>query len=73
MSSYVFNNAELARTDPTYEDMASKFFEHFILIVDAMNKARHGEGNHLSLILPHLNVKYHQCLPMLRYLLYAFV
>ncbi len=28
---------ELARTDPTYEDMASKFFEHFIHIADAMN------------------------------------
>jgi hypothetical protein len=28
---------ELARTDPVYEDIASKFFEHFIAIVDAMN------------------------------------
>ena len=28
---------ELARTDPAYEDMASKFFEHFIHIADAMN------------------------------------
>ena len=28
---------ELAREDPAYEDMASKFFEHFIAIVDAMN------------------------------------
>ncbi|HVZ36402.1 MAG TPA: glucosidase, partial [Polyangiaceae bacterium] len=28
---------ELARFDPTYEDMASKFFEHFVGIVDAMN------------------------------------
>jgi len=27
-----------------YEDMASKFFEHFILIVDAMNKVGHGGG-----------------------------
>ena len=28
---------ELAGTDPAYEDMASKFFEHFIHIADAMN------------------------------------
>jgi hypothetical protein len=28
---------ELARVDPVYEDMASKFFEHFMAIVDAMN------------------------------------
>jgi len=28
---------ELARTDAAYEDMASKFFEHFIAIADAMN------------------------------------
>jgi hypothetical protein len=28
---------ELASTDPSYEDMASKFFEHFISIVDAIN------------------------------------
>eukprot|EP00794_Sanderia_malayensis_P014393 gene14393-15892_t len=29
---------ELAVHDSSYEDMASKFFEHFISIVDAMNK-----------------------------------
>jgi hypothetical protein len=29
---------ELAREMPVYEDMASKFFEHFLLIADAMNK-----------------------------------
>ena len=29
---------ELAEEDPTYEDMASKFFEHFVTITDAMNK-----------------------------------
>ncbi len=29
---------ELAKTDPVYEDMASKFFEHFIHIADAMNR-----------------------------------
>jgi len=28
---------ELAHEDPTYEDVASKFFEHFVAIADAMN------------------------------------
>jgi hypothetical protein len=28
---------ELASEDPVYEDVASKFFEHFVAIVDAMN------------------------------------
>ena len=28
---------ELAQTDSCYEDIASKFFEHFVAIVDAMN------------------------------------
>src|SRR5205085_4859135 len=28
---------ELAAEDPTYEDLASKFFEHFVAITDAMN------------------------------------
>ncbi len=28
---------ELAQTDPAYEDIASKFFEHFTSIVEAMN------------------------------------
>lgn len=28
---------ELADEDPAYEDVASKFFEHFVAIVDAMN------------------------------------
>ncbi len=28
---------ELARENPAYEDMASKFFEHFVAITDAMN------------------------------------
>ncbi|MCU0239665.1 MAG: hypothetical protein MUC29_09500 [Pyrinomonadaceae bacterium] len=28
---------ELAKTDKTYEDVASKFFEHFVYISDAMN------------------------------------
>ena len=26
-----------AREDPAYEDIASKFFEHFVAIADAMN------------------------------------
>lgn len=30
---------ELAKADPVYEDLASKFFEHFIAITDAMNSA----------------------------------
>jgi hypothetical protein len=34
---------ELAQEDPIYEDMASKFFEHFVAIVDAMN-SHHGDG-----------------------------
>lgn len=29
---------ELATTDPSYEDVASKFFEHFVQIADAMNR-----------------------------------
>ena len=29
---------ELAHEDPAYEDVASKFFEHFVYIADAMNK-----------------------------------
>jgi hypothetical protein len=28
---------ELAKTNPTYEDIASKFFEHFLYIADALN------------------------------------
>src|SRR5204862_3998040 len=28
---------ELARTNPAFEDMASKFFEHFVGIADAIN------------------------------------
>lgn len=28
---------ELARHDPSYEDIASKFFEHFVNVADAMN------------------------------------
>ncbi|XP_072013161.1 uncharacterized protein [Amphiura filiformis] len=35
---------ELAITDPAYEDMASKFFEHFVAILDAMNAMAGGGG-----------------------------
>src|SRR6266545_7313211 len=34
---------ELAREDPAYEDVASKFFEHFVYIAGAMNNIA-GEG-----------------------------
>jgi hypothetical protein len=34
---------ELARVEPAYEDMASKFFEHFVHIADAVNSL--GRGN----------------------------
>jgi hypothetical protein len=34
---------ELAREDPTYEDMASKFLDHFVRIMDAIN-TRGGSG-----------------------------
>ena len=34
---------ELARDDPAYEDVASKFFEHFVYITQAMNN-RGGHG-----------------------------
>jgi hypothetical protein len=32
---------ELARVDPAYEDVATKFFEHFIYIADAINNLGH--------------------------------
>ena len=35
---------ELALHDPVYEDMASKFFEHFVQIADAMNELNGGMG-----------------------------
>ncbi|NDJ19964.1 MGH1-like glycoside hydrolase domain-containing protein [Myxacorys almedinensis] len=37
---------ELAKTNPTYEDIASKFFEHFLYIADATN---HIGDNNVSL------------------------
>ncbi len=33
---------ELARKDPAYEDVASKFFEHFVYIAHAINQMRMG-------------------------------
>ena len=44
---------ELAAEDPAYEDMATKFFEHFVAIADAMNTHRRdravGRGRRLLL------------------------
>jgi hypothetical protein len=37
---------ELAQDNPVYEDMATKFFEHFLYIADAMNHMG-GEGTNL--------------------------
>jgi hypothetical protein len=37
---------ELAKTNPVYEDIATKFFEHFLYIADAMN---HIGGEEMSL------------------------
>jgi hypothetical protein len=34
---------ELARHDNVYEDLASKFFEHFLYIADAINSQRHDD------------------------------
>jgi hypothetical protein len=42
MAMYCLNMLELAlvltKHDPTYEDVATKFFEHFVRIADAMNR-----------------------------------
>ncbi|KDN52373.1 hypothetical protein K437DRAFT_266731 [Tilletiaria anomala UBC 951] len=40
---------ELAKHNPTYEDIASKFFEHFIFISDAMTYKEGGDEEGLSL------------------------
>ncbi len=34
----------LARSDPTYEDVATKFFEHFVYIGEALNRVEPREG-----------------------------
>ncbi len=39
---------ELARDNPSYEDMASKFFEHFMYIAHAMGHMG-GDGEHIDL------------------------
>ena len=36
---------ELARTNPVYQEIASKFFEHFLYIVEAMTKGGDGDFN----------------------------
>lgn len=41
----------LAEKNPVYEDTACKFFEHFVAIVDAMNRKGEGEGMKPILIL----------------------
>lgn len=35
---------ELAKTKPAYEDVATKFFEHFVYIADSINNACGGDG-----------------------------
>ncbi len=35
---------ELAKEDPAYEDVASKFWEHFLFIANAINRLGQGEG-----------------------------
>ncbi len=48
MAMYCLNmltiSLELARENPVYEDMATKFFEHFIYIADAMNHIGGGKS-----------------------------
>jgi hypothetical protein len=36
---------ELAQTNPVYEDIATKFFEHFLYIAEAMNHIGEGEAS----------------------------
>jgi hypothetical protein len=36
---------ELAKTNPVYEDIATKFFEHYLYIADAMNHIGDGEAS----------------------------
>jgi hypothetical protein len=48
MASYALNmmriSLELAIDDPVYQDIASKFFEHFLYIAEAMSHAGDGNG-----------------------------
>ena len=43
-TSMLAMSVELARHDPAYEDMASKFFEHFVQIAQALNHPRRARG-----------------------------
>ncbi len=47
MAMYALNllkiSLELAQHNPVYEDIASKFFEHFLFIASAINKSGEGE------------------------------
>ena len=61
---------ELAREDPVYEDVASKFFEHFVYISAAINKpaSAHGlwheeDGFYFDI----LNLPDRRCLPVKAY------
>lgn len=49
MGMYCLNmlaiSLELAKTNPVYEDIATKFFEHFLYIADAMNNIGEMEAN----------------------------
>jgi hypothetical protein len=48
MANYALNmlriSLELATTDPAYQDIAIKFFEHFLYIAEAMSHAGGGSG-----------------------------
>ncbi len=48
MAMYALNlmriSLELAQHNPVYEDIASKFFEHFLHIAEAMDRVGHGVG-----------------------------
>ncbi len=48
MATYCLNllaiALELAREDPAYEDLATKFFEHYVYIGEAANRVGGGEG-----------------------------
>lgn len=37
---------EISRHDPTFEDVATKFYEHFVLIAESLNEALWNEDDH---------------------------
>ena len=43
-TTFVFKALELSMENPVYQDMANKFFEHFLTIAQAMSNM--GSGNH---------------------------